>query len=234
MPFFSFLCLFFLTCLLMYIGYWYPKKVYLGTNLPFTLLESSESGVLSSDSAKPVKKKFLYKHTPLVGSLLFTSLLQFSFLVFTQKESLGFFLIVWSICTILLTTTDCLYYLLPNTIIGTFVCIFFIYHSIVNPVLFSFYTLSGLFLFALLSLLFYLAPQSLGGGDVKLAGLIGFVFGYHKSLLAIFIACTFALFYSSIYFMFSKIKPTRTFVVPFGPFLFAGTWVIIIHTIFFP
>lgn len=57
MPFFSFLCLFFLTCLLMYIGYWYPKKVYLGTNLPFTLLESSESGVLSSDSAKPVKKK---------------------------------------------------------------------------------------------------------------------------------------------------------------------------------
>ena len=86
MPFFSFLCLFFLTCLLMYIGYWYPKKVYLGTNLPFTLLESSESDVLSSGSAKLVKKKFLYKHTPLVGSLLFTSLLQFSFLVFTQDR----------------------------------------------------------------------------------------------------------------------------------------------------
>jgi prepilin signal peptidase PulO-like enzyme (type II secretory pathway) len=55
---------------------------------------------------------------------------------------------------------------------------------------------------------------SLGGGDVKLAGAIGLLLGYHKTLLAIFFGCIFQL----MFLILKKNKRSR----PFAPAISIG------------
>ena len=59
--------------------------------------------------------------------------------------------------------------------------------------------------------------ESLGGGDIKLMGMIGILFNYQSIIANIFLASFLALPYA-IYITISK----KDGIMPFGPFLSIG------------
>lgn len=65
--------------------------------------------------------------------------------------------------------------------------------------------------------------EGMGGGDVKLAFLMGLVLGWPKILIALFIAFTVGAI-CGIILMFLK-KRTFKSAIPFGPFLVLGTFI---------
>ncbi len=76
-----------------------------------------------------------------------------------------------------------------------------------------------------LSIVLITHGQGMGGGDVKLAFLMGLVLGWPKILLALFLAFTLGAI-CGIILMFLKKKTFRS-EIPFGPFLVIGTIVAI-------
>ena len=91
-----------------------------------------------------------------------------------------------------------------------------------------YYSLSALGLF----LVFYLIKlfgdrafkrESLGGGDVKLAIIIGFVLGFEMGLFNILIASVLAFPVALVVTLHKKIRE-----IPFGPFLVTGLFVMFI------
>ncbi|MDS1029385.1 prepilin peptidase [Bacillota bacterium LX-D] len=77
-------------------------------------------------------------------------------------------------------------------------------------------------------LLYFLAVVSkggMGGGDIKLAALLGFYLGWRKILLALFVA-TFLATIAGGFLILTKQKSLKDYI-PFGPFLSIGTTLII-------
>lgn len=76
-------------------------------------------------------------------------------------------------------------------------------------------------------IMFVVKPGGMGFGDVKLAGLLGFVlmwFSWQSFVIGFFSAYFFAGFYILVATLFMKKKMTRKTQVPFGPWMFLGTW----------
>ena len=63
--------------------------------------------------------------------------------------------------------------------------------------------------------------ESLGGGDIKLSFVIGFVLGFRLSLLALILSSFLALPYSV-----ASLKLQKNNEVPFGPFLVSSLFII--------
>jgi prepilin signal peptidase PulO-like enzyme (type II secretory pathway) len=63
----------------------------------------------------------------------------------------------------------------------------------------------------------------LGGGDIRIGALMGFVLGYPKILLGLFLAYILGSIFSVGGLVSGKL--TRKSPIPFGPFLFLGTYV---------
>lgn len=88
----------------------------------------------------------------------------------------------------------------------------------------TFYSLlSGVIMFGIMYLIRIIGnklfnKESLGGGDIKLSGVLGCAIGVLPSLVSIFIASLTGLIYAFI----SK-KDDKTGIVPFGPFLIFGS-----------
>jgi len=202
--------------------------VLIGSFLPFIccpqLLPISSSEILP---ALFQSKKVFHTNRPLLFSLwvLGTVLFYFSFLLFEQQEfSVRLFLYVWCLCSIILTTSDCLFLLLPDWILLFFAVLLLIFRFLFLPASFLFHLLSALLLFLLFAVFFVISSDGMGGGDVKLAGLIGLLLGYEKSLIAILFACFLALLYGMLR---GTKKNGSKRKIPFGPFLFAGSWYVI-------
>ena len=82
--------------------------------------------------------------------------------------------------------------------------------------------LSGLILFLVMLLIAFLGSklfkrEALGGGDIKLAGIIGIILGLKLGLVAIILSSLLALPYAAGAMMLNKDSE-----VPFGPFLIAS------------
>jgi len=77
--------------------------------------------------------------------------------------------------------------------------------------------------FAFCILHFAFRGRALGGGDVKLAFLVGLITGWPNMIVAVFSAFLTGALVSVILMMLKKKKFGET--VPFGPFLVAGTYV---------
>ncbi len=76
---------------------------------------------------------------------------------------------------------------------------------------------ASLFLLALLGD-FLFKKESLGGGDVKLAAMLGAFLGWRSILVIFFAAAVLGLVYALIYMVFSR-QMRQTRMIPFGPFL---------------
>ena len=198
--------------------------LYVGATLPisnhsFLTLKYTHTPIQPIFFLFPIEKHFIALLIFSLGS----STLYYSFLQFISHPALAIQLLIWSSCSILLSTTDVLYYLLPNRMLGFFYIISFGHHLYFSPSTLFFYCYSGFTLFALFYLCFFLSPNGLGGGDVKLAGLIGFFFGYTMAIQSLLIACLIALIYAMTKMKLdSEEKP----LIPFGPFLFIGSWIV--------
>ena len=78
---------------------------------------------------------------------------------------------------------------------------------------------TGAFLFFLIIMLMY--PHGMGGGDVKLAGLIGLMVGYPHVLVALWLAVASAALIAVVLLLTHK--KSRKDAIPFGPFMAMGT-----------
>ena len=89
-------------------------------------------------------------------------------------------------------------------------------------------------LFAFFFVLWRVAPRSFGGGDVKLAplvgGMLGFVSGFWAVLVCAVIAFACAAVWGAVLRVADSGRPAGTAArtVPFAACLFAGAWVVIV------
>src|SRR5699024_3181158 len=100
----------------------------------------------------------------------------------------------------------------------------FLYRFSIYPSTLLFHIGGSLILFMLFYFLLLMYPYGLGGGDVNLAALVGFALGYRKGILSLLGSCFCALLYGLFLLFFTKKESQR--LIPFGPFLFLGTWII--------
>lgn len=89
---------------------------------------------------------------------------------------------------------------------------------------------SGLILFLVMLLIAFLGSklfkrEALGGGDIKLAGIIGIILGLKLGLVAIILSSLLALPYAAGAMMLNKDSE-----VPFGPFLIASMAIVFIFS----
>jgi leader peptidase (prepilin peptidase)/N-methyltransferase len=76
----------------------------------------------------------------------------------------------------------------------------------------------GIFYLAAVLGEFLFKRESLGGGDIKLAMMLGAFLGWKNILLVLFLSALLGTLIGGLAFFFSKdVKETRT--IPFGPFL---------------
>lgn len=89
---------------------------------------------------------------------------------------------------------------------------------------------SGIFLFLLMLLIGFIGKkifkrEALGGGDIKLAALIGIILGFKLGLVAIILSSLLALPYA-----FGAMMLNKDSEVPFGPFLIGSMAIVFIFT----
>ena len=122
--------------------------------------------------------------------------------------------------------------ILPDKIMGLFLTTVFLFQLLAHPETISYYLLCGVGFFSFFYLFYLLFPDSIGGGDVKYYGILGFLLGYQTTVLALLLACSAAcIFYFPVYLSNkrSKVQP-----IPFAPFISLGAYVaFLISPLFF-
>lgn len=124
---------------------------------------------------------------------------------------------------IVFSITDLVYRILPNRIMLCFFISVFSFHFFFHPTHFMSYLLTGFGFFVSFFVFYLLFPNSIGGGDVKCYGVIGFLLGYQTTLTALFFASGLACL---VYFFLRIFKLVRKETpIPFAPFIFIGAYI---------
>ena len=127
----------------------------------------------------------------------------------------------------IIIVTDLNYYIIPDSIVIVFGILIFIYNLISKGLLVACtYAFYGLIMFLLMYLLmklgnFLFKEESLGGGDIKLMGILGMISKPLVSTLSLTVAAFIALPCSLYLYYCHKDR-----VIPFGPFLVMGALLI--------
>lgn len=116
--------------------------------------------------------------------------------------------------------SDCLYFLLPNSLM----LLFFFASFLVRFSDFSSALIGGVSLMFLLFFVALLFPDGMGGGDIKLVGVIGWLLGIKLGLFSLIVACLLAFSYFSILFIWKKDAFSNR--IPFAPFIFLGSIIV--------
>lgn len=127
---------------------------------------------------------------------------------------------------LIIIISDFLYFIIPDEVLIfslILLIIEFFFLKGFNGVLYA--LLNGLIAFTIMFLLkklgdFLFKKESMGGGDIKLLFVIGFVLGYEMAILAIFIG-SFIGYPVSLLFLLKEED-----IIPFGPFLSIGALII--------
>lgn len=145
-----------------------------------------------------------------------------TFLAYLHSPTEGLFIIGIVSFSLIFIIADICYQLLPDRLMLFFFLWVFLGRLVIHPYPFTSYLFSGLGFFCFFYLLYQLSSTPIGGGDVKLFGIIGMLLGYKLTLIAIMTACFLALL---IHFplLLSK-KITYKHPIPFAPFIFFGTF----------
>jgi leader peptidase (prepilin peptidase)/N-methyltransferase len=117
--------------------------------------------------------------------------------------------------------SDITYMLIPDRILLFFFGIFLI-ERIIYP-LDPWYDsiIGGLVAFILLLLIAYVSKGGMGGGDIKLFGVLGFALGLKIVLLAFFLSTLIGTLFGMISILLGKHKKREP--IPFGPSIMFGT-----------
>lgn len=131
---------------------------------------------------------------------------------------------------VLIAVIDMKYRLVLNTVVYPAMLITFVGHMLVAPDAALNIVIGGVFAFSIFYTVAYLKPGDLGGGDVKLAALIGLTFGFPSMLWALIVGGT-AGAVAVIYLVTSKSSTMRGYM-PYAPFLCAGAMVALLYNPF--
>lgn len=163
-------------------------------------------------------KKSISLYYPIL-ELLTGVLFAISFLVFSFTLKL-FLALILSSLFIIVIVTDFKYYIIPDSIILITLFLIFIFNILDKGFIISLkYLAYGLVIFIFIYSVmlignYILKKESLGGGDIKLLGVLGTIF---LPLLS-FLALTIASFIALLPALYVSIK-TNDKIIPFGPFI---------------
>ncbi|ARI76921.1 prepilin peptidase [Halobacillus mangrovi] len=117
----------------------------------------------------------------------------------------------------IILVSDFVYMVIPDKVLLTFFCLFIVYRLYVPLAPWWNALLGGFIGIALTAAIILLSNGGMGGGDMKLFGLIGFVLGWKLLLLTLFLSTLTGALISSVLLMTGVIKRDQPF--PFGPFI---------------
>jgi leader peptidase (prepilin peptidase)/N-methyltransferase len=132
-------------------------------------------------------------------------------------------LIAWTLISLLviIVVSDISYKLIPDKILIFFAGIF-LFERIYLPLTPWWDSILGSLIgFTILLMIAIVSKGGMGGGDIKLFALIGFVVGTQGLLLSFFLASFFGATYGIIGMTFKRLK--RKQAIAFGPFIAIGT-----------
>jgi leader peptidase (prepilin peptidase) / N-methyltransferase len=124
---------------------------------------------------------------------------------------------------IIISVSDVAYMMIPDKVLLVFAGIFLLERIFIplepwwNPLLGAAIGFSVLFVIALVS------NGGMGGGDIKLFALIGFVVGVKILIVAFFLSTLLGTVFGLIGMLFGFVKKSKPF--PFGPFIAIGTMI---------
>jgi len=122
---------------------------------------------------------------------------------------------------IILTVSDITYMLIPNKLLLFFFFLFLIVRFVkpLNPWWDS--VLGAALGFFVLFLIMIVSRGGMGGGDVKLFSLLGFLLGAKQIMIIFFFSSFFGALYGLMMMIFGQYN--RKTAIPFGPFIALGT-----------
>lgn len=129
----------------------------------------------------------------------------------------------------IIIVSDYYYMIIPGEILIFFGVVLGLEILLINGIdAFGLSLLSGIISFGVMYLIklcgdFLFKTESMGGGDIKLLFLLGFVLGWPQALFSIFLGSVIGL---PISLIISKIKNTN--IIPFGPFLALGAIIVLL------
>lgn len=132
-------------------------------------------------------------------------------------------IIAWTLISLLVIIfiSDFKYMLIPDKILLVFAAIFLV-ERILLPLSPWWDSAAGAAVgFTLLLLIAIISKGGMGGGDIKLFALIGFVLGVKLVLLSFFLATLFGALFGLIGMLLGKVKKGKP--MPFGPYIALGT-----------
>lgn len=144
-------------------------------------------------------------------------------------QQLGFqweLIVAWVFVSLLviITITDVHYQLIPNRILLFFVIILILLRTFIQTEPWYDAFLGGIVGFTLLLLIALVSKGGMGGGDIKLFGVIGLVLGLSGTLMTLFIAALLGSFVGLLLMAFGKVKKGVPFA--FGPFIAAAAIIV--------
>ncbi|MDP4084553.1 MAG: prepilin peptidase [Bacillota bacterium] len=132
-------------------------------------------------------------------------------------------IVAWSLISLfmIIVVSDIHYMVIPDKILVVFAGIFLL-ERFITPLTPWWDSLIGAVVgFLLLLLIAFVSKGGMGGGDIKLFALIGFVLGVKLLLLSFFLSTLYGAVFGIIALLFRIVK--RRQPIPFGPFIVAGT-----------
>ncbi len=131
-------------------------------------------------------------------------------------------IIVLSLFSLLLiiSVTDYIYMLIPNRILAWFACLLILECAFIPLVNWIDSIVGSCVIFILLYCMQKIYPEGLGGGDIKLLSLLGFIVGLKGIFIVLFLASCFSLCFFGAGLVLKRMK-MRT-QIPFGPFISLG------------
>jgi leader peptidase (prepilin peptidase) / N-methyltransferase len=122
---------------------------------------------------------------------------------------------------IIITVSDIHYMIIPDKVLLVFTGLF-LFERILRPLHPWWDSLVGAAVgFILLLLIAFVSKGGMGGGDIKLFSLIGFVLGLKLLLLSFFLSTLYGAVFGILAMLFKLVKKRQP--IPFGPFIVVGT-----------
>ncbi|MGE7890313.1 prepilin peptidase [Bacillus cereus] len=131
-------------------------------------------------------------------------------------------IIILSLFSLLLiiSVTDYLYMLIPDCILILFAVLLILESIFVQLVTWTDSIVGSGIIFILLYCMQKIYPEGLGGGDIKLLSLLGFIVGVKGIFIVLFLASCFSLCFFGIGIVLKRIEVRKP--IPFGPFISLG------------
>ena len=166
-----------------------------------------------------------YKISALYPTIELSTAVLFSIAPFiTNGFGEGLLYITLSSLLIMVIVSDLSYMVIPNSLLLFFLPILILEQWYFSLASFSHMAIGGILGYLVLLAILLLSRGGMGGGDVKLFGVIGLVLGIKGVFLSLFLAVLFGACGAVIGMIIGRVQKGKPF--PFGPYIAFGTFIV--------